>query len=295
MAPTSGQHHSLIKQGITGLHRDSHYRPLEESSGGCLFVSQSSHCTVLNGLHVAVGHEAALIKSIPFPFSLYKDSFSPKCHLLWRAVVKIYSYTSSSVHVANIPLLILEMIVTKQFGFKLPWQYSRPVQRSIDHILKALSETKGWLKLSFQRHCGICLCFPTWCWILSRGEKIHQYPALLCITNPHSYRGRFSLSQRLVILMSLIAILNYPPTNCNPNTTLFFFLSTSCWINKSWRDKSKQCISRGQKLEREVHAWLMSMHPATSHSALVTTITTSFSCHITAHEQLGLLHTIERE
>lgn len=69
------------------------------------------------------------------------------------------------------------------------------------------------------------------------------------------------------------------------NTTLFFFLSTSCWINKSWRDKSKRCISRGQKLEKEVHAWLMSMRPATSHSALVTTITTSFSCHITAHEQ----------
>lgn len=96
-----------------------------------------------------------------------------------------------------------------------------------------------------------------------------------------SYLGRFSLTQRLVLLMFLIAILNYPPTNCPPTQIppCFFFLSTSCWINKSWRDKSKQCISRGQKLEREVHAWLMSMNPATSHSALVTTITTSFSCH----------------
>lgn len=77
VAPTSGQHHSLIKQGITGLHRDSHYRPLEESSGGCLFVSQSSRCTVLNGLHVAVGHEAALIKSIPLPFLFTKIPFPP--------------------------------------------------------------------------------------------------------------------------------------------------------------------------------------------------------------------------
>lgn len=80
VAPTSGQHHSLIKQGITGLHRDSHYRPLEESSGGCLFVSQSSRCTVLNGLHVAVGHEAALIKSIPLPFLFTKIHFPPSAN-----------------------------------------------------------------------------------------------------------------------------------------------------------------------------------------------------------------------
>jgi len=53
-----------------GLKGGSHYRPLEESSGRCLFVSQSSRSGIPDGLHMAVGHEAALIKSIPLPFLL---------------------------------------------------------------------------------------------------------------------------------------------------------------------------------------------------------------------------------
>lgn len=98
VAQTSGQHHGLIKQGITGLHQDSYYRPLEESSGGCVFVSQSSHSTVLKGLHVAVGHETALIKSVPLPFLFPKISFAPECSTFWNAKVKIQPHTNRDSH-----------------------------------------------------------------------------------------------------------------------------------------------------------------------------------------------------
>lgn len=39
VASNPGQLCLLIKQGIMGLQGGSHYRPLEESSGRCLFVS----------------------------------------------------------------------------------------------------------------------------------------------------------------------------------------------------------------------------------------------------------------
>lgn len=54
---------TFIKQGIMGLVRRSHYRPLEESQGES-FCAPRSHQRVLDGLHVATRRAAALIKSI---------------------------------------------------------------------------------------------------------------------------------------------------------------------------------------------------------------------------------------
>lgn len=87
VASTPGQLCLLIKQGIMGLQGGSHYRPLEESSGRCLFVSQSSHSGILNGLHMAVGHVAALIKSIPLPFLLrfILPTLSPHPNILQKS------------------------------------------------------------------------------------------------------------------------------------------------------------------------------------------------------------------
>lgn len=246
MVPTSGQHHSLIKQGITGLHRDSHYRPLEESSGGCLFVSQSSRCTVLNGLHVAVGHEAALIKSIPLPFLFTKIPPPPQVPPPMKRV-KIYSYTNSSVHVANICLLILGKIETKLFGFKSPWQYLRPVQRSMDHLPKAPSEPWGGYGFHSGDSMEFISAFLHAVGFQTGGRKSTNIQSCFASPNHTVIWADSAWARSWVLLTFLIAILNYPPTNCPPIQIppWFFFLSTSCWINKSWRDQSKQCISRG--------------------------------------------------
>lgn len=58
-----GRRSTFIKQGIMGLVRCSHYRPLEESQGES-FCAPRSHQRVFDGLHVATGRAAALIKSI---------------------------------------------------------------------------------------------------------------------------------------------------------------------------------------------------------------------------------------
>lgn len=97
VASTPGQLCLLIKQGIMGLQGGSHYRPLEESSSRCLFVSQSSRSGILDGLHMAVGHEAALIKSIPLPFLLrfILPEFSPHPNTQLKTYSSVHIYWNS--------------------------------------------------------------------------------------------------------------------------------------------------------------------------------------------------------
>lgn len=121
VASTPGQLCLLIKQGIMGLQGGSHYRPLEESSGRCLFVSQSSRSGILDGLHMAVGHEAALIKSIPLPFLLrfILPEFSPHPNTQLKTYSSIHIYWNSC---SLNPFVGFGEIVTKWFGFDSPWR-----------------------------------------------------------------------------------------------------------------------------------------------------------------------------
>lgn len=158
VASTPGQLCLLIKQGIMGLQEGSHYRPLEESSRRCLFVSQSSHSGVLDGLHMAVGHEAALIKSTPLPFLLrfILPEFSPYPNTRLKTYSSVHLYIGNSCSLN--PFVGFWEILPKWFAFDSPW---RALEAGA--VMYTDRFSKRWTPLSLKTLHGIYLFSPTSC------------------------------------------------------------------------------------------------------------------------------------